>query len=280
MIPSLQWRRGFTLFQLLVVVAILALLLGLALPAIQKVRQAAARIQCSNNLKQLTLAFHNSADTYDGKMAPLAGHFPEPKEAKNNSYGTIFFHLLPFLEQDNLYKHSLDDDTKIHSVWNGGTYSVRIKTYVCPNDSSTGDGLFEGWLATTSYAASFEVFGDATAEARLQGVHKFPAFITDGTSNTIFFSERYQMCNGEPNGWGFTGDSVRAPGFNMLDPTYFQVMPSQKECEPGTPQSGHPGGVNVGIGDGSVRFVSEKISWTTWRAACTPNAGDILGADW
>jgi prepilin-type N-terminal cleavage/methylation domain-containing protein/prepilin-type processing-associated H-X9-DG protein len=280
MIPSLRRRRGFTLFQLLVVLAILAILIGLALPAIQKVRQAAARIQCSNNLKQIVLACQNCADTHDGTLPPLAGFYPQPKEANNNGYGTILFHLLPYIEQDNLYNNSLDKDTKLYSVWSGGTNAVRIKTYICPNDGSTADGLFEGWLATTSYAASFEVFGDATAENRLQGVHRFPAFITDGTSNTIFFTERYQMCNGEPNGWGYSGDSVRAPGFNLYDPTYFQVTPSLKQCEPGTPQSGHPGGVNVGLGDGSVRFVSDKVSWTTWRAACTPNAGDILGADW
>jgi prepilin-type processing-associated H-X9-DG protein len=131
---------------------------------------------------------------------------------------------------------------------------------------------------TTSYAANFEVFGDAEAEARLQAYHRFPAFITDIVANTIFFAERYQICNGEPNGWGFTGDSIRAPGFNLYDHTHFQVTPAPKECEPGTPQSAHEGGINVGMGDGSVLFVSEQLSWATWRAA--PNAGDLPGADW
>src|SRR5262249_60473634 len=95
-----QRRPAFTLFQLLVVLAILALLIGLALPAVQKVRQTAARIQCQNNLKQIVLAFHNCTDTHGGKMPPLAGFYPEAKEAPNNGYGTILFHLLPYLEQD------------------------------------------------------------------------------------------------------------------------------------------------------------------------------------
>jgi len=277
MISSGQKRRGFTLVQLLVSLAIFAFLTGIALPAIQKNRQAADRMKCSNNLKQIIIAIHNCADTHEGILPPLVGHYPKPTEEKDNGYGTILFHLLPFIEQDELYKKSQDDDTKVYSVWNSGTYSARIKAYVCPADDSTKDGLFEGWLATTSYAASFEVFGDAEAETRLQAIHRFPAFITDGTSNTIFFAERYQLCNGEPNGWGFTGDSVRAPGFNLYDPTHFQVSPTAKECEP---QSAHEGGINVGLGDGSVRFVSEKLSWETWRAACTPNAGDLLGNDW
>jgi prepilin-type processing-associated H-X9-DG protein len=268
------------LFQLLVVLAILALLIGLALPAIQKVRQAAARVQCTNNIKQIVLAFHNSVDTQAGKMPPLAGFFPETKEAENNGFGTILFHLLPYLEQDNLYKASHDDATKLYSVWNGGTYSRLIKTFVCPVDSSNPGPLFEGWLATTNYAANFEVFGDAQAENRLQGVHKFPAAIPDGTSNTIFFAERYQMCNGEPTGWGYTGDTVRAPGYGINGPVFFQVTPAPKDCEPGMPQSPHSGGINAGLGDGSVRFVSAYISWETWRSATTPNGGEVLGPDW
>ena len=280
MIPSGQMRRGFTLVQLLVSLAIFAFLTGIALPAIQKNRQAADRMKCSNNLKEIMIAVHNCADTNGANLPPLAGHYPKPNLEKDNGYGTVLFHLLPYIEQDDLYKKSLDDDTKVYSVWNSGTYAARIKTYVCPADNSAKDGLFEGWLATTSYAASFEVFGDAEAEARLQAIHRFPAFVTDGTSNTIFFAERYQSCNGEPNGWGYSGDSIRAPGFNLFDFTYFQVTPSAKECVPGTPQSAHERGMNVGMGDGSSRFVNEKLSWSTWRAACTPNAGDLLGADW
>jgi prepilin-type processing-associated H-X9-DG protein len=279
-ILALRRRSAFTLFQLLVVLALLALLLALALPAIQKVRQCAARIQCSNNLKQITLGVMAASDTNNFNMPPLAGFYPVAKEAPNTGLGTLFFHILPYIEQDNLYRLSMDKDgTKIYSVWYNGTLSQQIRTYVCPNDASH-DQKFEGWLALTSYAASFEVFGDPEGENRMQGESKFPASIQDGTSCTIFFTERYGLCHGQPNGWGYAGDSPWAPAFNLNEPTFFQVLPSQQNCNPGTPQSPHPGGINVALGDGSVRFVSEKLSWTTWRAACTPAEGDNLGNDW
>src|SRR5437899_8079031 len=92
-------RRGFTLFQLLVLLALLALLFALLLPAVAKVRQAAARTQCANNLKQLGLATINCADTHRGKLPPLSGAYPD--EA---AFGTLHFHILPFIEQDQLYK--------------------------------------------------------------------------------------------------------------------------------------------------------------------------------
>jgi hypothetical protein len=280
MIPVARQRPGFTLFQLIVVLAILAILIGLLLPAVQKVREAAARIKCANNLRQITLATHNCCDTQDGKLPPLAGFFPQSTQAEQNGLGTIFFHLLPYLEQDNLYQNSFDKDTKLHSVWHNGTCSRIVKTYLCAADPTATEPLFEGWLATTSYAANFEVFGDPTAENRLQGEHKFPAFISDGVSNTIFFTERYAVCNGEPTAWAYAADSLRAPGYGLYEPVFFQVTPAPKNCEPGTPQSPHAAGINVGMSDGSVRFVSANLSWTTWRAATTPNGGEVLGADW
>src|SRR5262245_28111320 len=91
--------RGFTVIELLVILAVLAFLLGLLLTAVQKVREAANRAQCQNNLKQLGLAIHNCQSTYN-RLPPLVGDFPKAK-----STGTLFFYLLPFLEQDNLYKN-------------------------------------------------------------------------------------------------------------------------------------------------------------------------------
>src|SRR5438876_11694727 len=96
-------RRGFTLIELLVVIAIIGVLIGLLLPAVQKVREAANRIKCGNNLKQLGLAAHNFHDT-QGHLPPGIGYYPT---VTNGVFGTYHFHLLLYLEQDNLYRSAL-----------------------------------------------------------------------------------------------------------------------------------------------------------------------------
>ena len=101
-----RWR-GFTLIELLVVIAIIAILIGLLLPAVQKVREAAARMKCSNNLKQMSLAVINMADTNEGKLPPSIGLYPSREPSANNGEGGCFFFLLPSVEQDNAYKASL-----------------------------------------------------------------------------------------------------------------------------------------------------------------------------
>ena len=259
--------HGFTLFELLVVLAVLLVLLGLLLPAVQKVREAAARISCDNNLKQITLGTINCADTYDGKLPPSIGPY-----VNANRDGTVFFFILPFIEQDNLFKIASDDKGNA-SPWTNGVYTATIKTYVCPSDGSGGQQhLYDGWLGTSSYAANFLALGTASA--------RYPASFTDGTSNTIIFAERYQVCNQTPCAWAYSGESEWAPAFNYSSVAKFQTQPSQAVCNPALPQGIHSGGLQVALADASVRNVQNTITPQTWYFACTPAGGEVLGSDW
>ena len=225
--PISRLWRGFTLIELLVVIAIIAILIGLLVPAVQKVREAAARMQSSNNLKQICLATHNCNDTY-GKLPPSYGCFPNDGQSDNwgaafnpSHFGTAQYFLLPFLEQDNQYKSPQVNGAlgstyaktnppghQANSWWidRGGT----LKVFQAPGDPSmpasgagwaTGDdGRSRG---LTSYAANWHVYrGGWDEDWQVGGVNRLPASIQDGTSNTIFFAERYAICGPDPNlGW-------------------------------------------------------------------------------
>jgi prepilin-type processing-associated H-X9-DG protein len=259
-------RSAFTLFELLIGLALLILLLGLLLPAVQKVREAAARTQCANNLKQIVLAMHNCNDTYN-KLPPTVGAFPPGAK----SDGTFHFYLLPFIEQDNVYKNA-GDGTGGFSVWTNNTHGILIRTFICPNDGSAGKQLlFDDWLATTNYSANFLAFGLAGAQ--------IPATFTDGLSNTIAFAERRQICNQTPCAWAYSGETEWAPMFAYSSQAKFQIDPAPAQCNPALAQTIHPGGVQAGMADGSVRLINNSISPQTWYHACTPNGGEVLGED-
>ncbi|HEY8505852.1 MAG TPA: DUF1559 domain-containing protein [Gemmataceae bacterium] len=186
-------RTGFTLIELLVVIAIIAILIGLLLPAVQKVREAAARLDAQNNLKQLGLAVHNANDTH--KKAPMIYGSYAGRD------GTVFYHLLPFLEQNNLWAQGpnvarqeplkvLRHPADVTYSAAGGVFDLTLATDIPPwATGSTTWGL-------SSFSANWQFFGD-------RGTRLTDA--TDGTSTTIMFNEKYAVAR---NGGAITGANL------------------------------------------------------------------------
>ena len=278
-------RNAFTLIESLVSIAIIAVLMALLVPAVQKVREAANRMNCSNNLKQISLATINCADQHSGTLPPGDGLYPSQTPSDYNSYASVFFHILPYIEQENAYKATLQQGDPHGSNGNFLTYTpfwnnltLNAKTYVCHSDpSNIGEG---GWNSgLNSYAYNAQVFLiDWT------GRSKFPASLVDGTSQTILFTEQRSSCDGFWPDWGPSiADS------NWPQPTgpaaLFIDRPPGKNCPFSSGSqyvaiSPHTSGINAALGDGSVRFVSQGVSGTTWWYAFTPAGGEVLGNDW
>lgn len=212
--PVRRWL-GFTLIELLVVIAIIAVLVGLLLPAVQKVREAAARTQSANNLKQIGIALHACNDTYN-HLPSTTGAFPATANGTTweldsvpSRFGTQQYFLLPFLEQENLYKHpniSPNDGNGGSGTQSWRTKDTnrgldgRLKVFAAPNDPSMpADGITWDRGGATSYSTNWHAFGGGWDEDWQQGGKtRIPASFPDGTSNTIAYLERYSICGPGP----------------------------------------------------------------------------------
>lgn len=323
-------RQGFTLVELLVVIAIIGILIALLLPAIQAAREAARRSQCTNNLKQLGLAALVHHDTFR-YLPPGIGYYPF---GSNGVFGSYSFHLLPFLEESNLYDRSLGTapflapvgPMMVHFPGNNNVYSQPVPTFICPSDPSVEPGgvvVIDGvtWGASC-YAPSALVsakndFTQNPPVTNPQGRARISADFSDGTSHTILHAEKYARCsntNMPPpfqdggTAWAYSTSPLFPwqpapmtlpgkafqPGFAIpafvargvptaIGPeSIFQVQPSPFEgnCDPTRASTSHPGGIVIGMVDGSARIMAASISGETWWAALTPSGDDLQGTDW
>jgi hypothetical protein len=270
-------RRGFSLADLLVSLAILVVLVGLVVPAIQRALQAADVAKCQNNLKQLVIAVHGINDAY-AALPPVSGPFVRPAPPllasgpipAAGADASLFWTILPFLEQDNIFQ--LPYTVPVPSM--PSVTAARIRTFLCPSDPSGSASV----LGTASYAGNALVFGTGAAPAgTAPAFAKIPDTFPDGLAFTILFAERYQNCTGVPNLWGANAAAFPPPkdrqrpaiGINPVitagspppePPTTFQVRPAYtvgapgpEACIPGGAQTAHRAGMRVCMADGSVR---------------------------
>jgi prepilin-type N-terminal cleavage/methylation domain-containing protein/prepilin-type processing-associated H-X9-DG protein len=294
---SVSRRVAFTLIELLVVIAIIAVLVGLLLPAVQKVRAAAARVKCQNNLKQLGLAAHNFHDANQTFPMSISGG----QGGIAQGYWSAFIALLPYMEQQPLYQRFYDkavatNNISLGAIGDGGLNSLDASTvasYVCPADGLPNPPVdqFPGtntYFGLTSYRHGYSGLDANDPQYGQDGVICQQAVkitaITDGTSSTIMFGE---FANFEPNwstwssallganipltvlasGWPSGFSSPNASTFYPINPRLPAAVPAdplvmglQTANRFDAYGSRHTGGANFTLADGSVRFISEGVN--------------------
>jgi len=278
-------RTAFTLIELLVVVAIIAVLMALLLPAVQKVREAANKIRCGNNLSQVAMAWHMyhqdvgafptagenyySARTWSGSIPATGG--------KSNSNYTLtqawghFYQILPYIEQDNLFK-TTDDPTVQGSP---------VQTYFCPSRRSPtvayGRALNDYAGCAGYYAGDQRGMLQHRSWSRVQLTQ---GSIPDGTSNTILVGEKHLPQGGYGGGWGGDNEGYSCGwDWDIYRVGNNQPAPDSDTWDTDNFGSAHPSSFNVVFADRSVRSVKYSVDITVFRYACMRNDGQSYNAD-
>jgi prepilin-type N-terminal cleavage/methylation domain-containing protein len=284
-------RSGFTLIELLVVISIISILIGMLLPAVQKAREAAARISCTNNLKQIGLAMHNYAGTNDDSR------FPPSRQGEGLM--TWAFIILPFIEQGNLYNQWVPGETYFQQ--NGTARLTPVKGYFCPSRRSPNDmlqGSISGDVPTTAGSTATNIPGalgdyavvidpSGTDEPSITTPNLSGSFqmgmgytmlsFTDGLSNTLLVGDKHVPLNDNGVGWW---------DCSMYDGEYYQcscrsasasypltIIPQDTGWKFG---SKHLGVVMFCFGDGGVRTLPVGITPTTLQLLGTRNDGQVI----
>jgi prepilin-type N-terminal cleavage/methylation domain-containing protein len=310
-IRSSTRRQGFTLIELLVVIAIIAILIGLLLPAVQKVREAAARISCGNNMKQLGLATNSYVSAHSYLPAIWAGPTSQHPE---NDIGSLHYFLLPFMEGGGIVAAAESPGNPAgfqNTSFSPLARQNQVKNFICPSDPTLLANAVPGsggvnW-ASTSYSGNIAVFDPAGTGDLITGMPR-------GTSTTVMFAERYKQCGtvggavapstpvwaaygGQPNTAGTTNvdnsqgsyssiaafgmPNYPAGGFSQYASyNHFQSNPAANACDPTVTQSPHIGVMLVGLGDGSVKAVNSGVTNAAWALACTPATIAPLDNSW
>jgi prepilin-type N-terminal cleavage/methylation domain-containing protein len=316
MVHGTPGRRGLTLVEVLIVLGLVGLLAALILPVIMQVRDAAARAQCTNNLKAIVLAVQNYADAFKD-LPPL---YSAPTLNGRANPQSFFLTVMPFIESNRIYYDATQNAATPGLTWTGTCGSGQIynscfvKCYDCPTDpiNPITRPTVWGWVGA-SYGANFQVFGTKDWGPK----YKFGE-IPDGAANTVFVAERFAQFPGpegrfiDPDGvpqqacnlWAWPANYPPRPPTTYRDPVpqnaalfayhnaetgqgFGEVVFSQPQVGIGAyeadyrrVQSGHRGVIQAAMGDGTVRAVSGRVSRQTWQNAVTPADGQALGPDW
>jgi prepilin-type N-terminal cleavage/methylation domain-containing protein len=288
-------RKGLTLLEMLVAIAVVGVLIALLVPAVQRVRTAASATQSLNNVRQIAMGVHNLGDSNQGNLPGIVSYVRPYR-------GTLFQEVLPFLDQGELYKRTVSPGARPFLAFKSQT-----PIFINPLDPSRGRTV-KGWhpgmttnnLSVSSYAANGQFFGFYPRMADMR----------DGLSQTIWFAEHYAWdCNGtsflycinsaypwkpfqpatfaqggsvegkpEPGDYYpiTSGDPPRSEAAGGVT---FQVCPTFEECDPRQANASSPQGLQICLGDGSARIIAPNISpWIFWGLV-TPSGGEVASLD-